>query len=212
MKKFDNNREEWFQDPPYNLVEIFENGAKKFKDLPSLGIKNESGTYEWITHGEIANRVDNLRGGLAQIGINKDDVVGIIKNNSVEFPVIAQATYGRSGWFIPMYEQELLSVWKYIIKDSKMKIVFVANNEIYNKLNDSIDELPSLEKIIVIDGESEHTMAGLEELGKANPVESRKPNKDDIAGLIYTSGTTGDPKGVLISHGNYASMIKIVRD
>ncbi|MCP4763061.1 MAG: AMP-binding protein, partial [archaeon] len=39
-----------------------------------------------------------------------------------------------------------------------------------------------------------------------------KPNKDDIAGLIYTSGTTGDPKGVLISHGNYASMIKIVRD
>ena len=39
-----------------------------------------------------------------------------------------------------------------------------------------------------------------------------KPDRDDIAGLIYTSGTTGAPKGVLLSHGNYSAMLKIIRD
>ena len=30
---------------------------------------------------------------------------------------------------------------------------------------------------------------------------------DDICTFIYTSGTTGPPKGCVISHGNYRSMV-----
>ena len=66
-----------------------------------------------MTHGEIAARAANLRGGLAQIGVAKDDVVGIIINNSIEYPVVAHATYSRGAWFIPMYEKESPSAWKY---------------------------------------------------------------------------------------------------
>ncbi len=213
MRKFDNAREEWFQDPPYNLVDLFEDGVNQFGDRPALGVKNQAtGAYEWVTHGEIASRAANLRGGLAQIGVAKDDVVGIIMNNAIEYPVVAQAAYSRGAWFIPMYEKELLSTWQYILKDSGMKVVFVANPEIHDQIATIRKDLPALEKIVVIRGEGDHTLAGLEVLGAAEPVAAFKPRRDDIAGLIYTSGTTGNPKGVLLSHGNYASMLKIIRD
>ena len=93
-----------------------------------------------------------------------------------------------------------------------MKVVFVANPAIRDQLAAIRKELPSLEKIVVIRGKSDFTLAGLEALGADQPVAAFKPSRDDIAGLIYTSGTTGDPKGVLLSHGNYTAMLKTIRD
>jgi len=74
-------------DKPDNLVEFFENSVKKFSDRPLFGTKNKSGTYDWIIYKEFGQRMDNLRGGLAGLGIGKDDVVGIIANNRVEWAV-----------------------------------------------------------------------------------------------------------------------------
>jgi long-chain acyl-CoA synthetase len=190
---------------PDNLVEFLENSVAKYADKPLFGTKNSSGTYEWVTYREVGKRVDNLRGGLAQLGVGKDDAVGIIANNRVEWAVAAFATYGRAGRFIPMYEAELEKIWEYIINDSSVKILFVSKPEIYEKVKNFTEAVPTLEKIFLIEGDGENSMAELERMGQSNPVPSVHPHPDDIAGLIYTSGTTGDPKGVLLSHGNFTS-------
>ncbi len=200
-------KKEWFKHPT-NLVDLFEDTIEEFPDRPWIGEKNDDGEYEWTTYGEAAKRVDNLRSGLAQIGIEKDDPVGLIIDNSLEWAIIAFATYGRGARLVPMYEKELEKTWRYIVEDSGLKVLFVVDEEVYEKVKHYKDEIDTLERIYIIRAEGENTMAALEEQGSQNPVESVKPHWRDIAGLIYTSGTTGDPKGVLLSHGNFTSNVR----
>ncbi|MEA2013881.1 MAG: long-chain fatty acid--CoA ligase [Thermodesulfobacteriota bacterium] len=190
---------------PDNLVAFLEGSVANYPDRSLFGTKNALGEYEWITYAQAGKRVDNLRSGLASFGIVKDDAVGMIANNRTEWAIAAFASYGLGARWVPMYESELLHVWKYIITDSAIKVLFVSKPAIYEEIKGFVDEIPTLEKIFLIEGEGENSMVVLEQKGENKPVPSINPAPDDIAVLIYTSGTTGDPKGVLLSHGNLSS-------
>jgi long-chain acyl-CoA synthetase len=192
-------------DKPDNLVEMFEESVRKHGDNRMFGAKGTDGIYKWVTYREVAARVDRLRGGLAKYGIKKDDVVGLIANNRIEWAIAAFASYGLGARFIPMYESELPHIWKYIITDGSIKVLFAANQAIYDTIKGFQKDIPTLEHIFIIDSEGPLSMAELERVGEANPIASIKPDPRDVAGLIYTSGTTGDPKGVLLTHGNFTS-------
>jgi long-chain acyl-CoA synthetase len=195
-------------DKPDNLVGIFEETLARFGDREWLGTKNKkTNTYDWVTYRDVAKRIDAIRGGLAKIGVKKGDGVAIIDNNSAEWAACCYATYGLGGRFIPMYKAELLKIWKYIIADSGTRVLFVRDKEIYEKVKNWTNEIESLKNIYIIDGTGPDTLAELEKLGTGNPVAAIHPDAEDIAGLIYTSGTTGEPKGVLLSHGNFSSNV-----
>ena len=195
-------------DKPDNLVGIFEETLARFGDREWLGTKNKkTNTYDWVTYRDVAKRIDAIRGGLAKIGVQKGDGVAIIDNNSVEWAACCYATYGLGGRFIPMYKAELLKIWKYIITDSGTSVLFVRDKEIYEKVKNWTNEIESLKNIYIINGTGPESLAELEKLGAANPIPAIHPNAEDIAGLIYTSGTTGEPKGVLLSHGNFSSNV-----
>ena len=192
----------WKYEKPDNLVEWWEESASKFRDNTLFWVRNDKGTLDSITYGEIGRRIDNARGGLACAGIRKGDFVGIIANNRPEWCILSYATYGCNARFVPMYEKETARIWKYILTDSGVKVLFVSSHEIYDKVKGFTAEIPTLEKIVVIEADGDNSLKAFEKQGAAHPVEPVVPDPDDIAILIYTSGTTADPKGVLLSHGN----------
>ncbi|MBP7763935.1 MAG: AMP-dependent synthetase/ligase [Deltaproteobacteria bacterium] len=195
-------------EPPDNLVDFFEQSAARFAGNVFIGEKDAAGTYQWVTYRQIAERIDRLRGGLAAAGVQAGDAVGIIANNRKEWFIGEIAAQGRGACYVPMYEKELVSMWKYIIRDAEVKVLLVSKPEILAKVKDFPAEIPTLKKIFLIEGEGENTLAALEAAGAKNPVASIKPKHSDVAVLIYTSGTTGEPKGVLLSHGNLAENVK----
>lgn len=192
----------WTYEKPDNLVDWWIESEKKFSKNVLFWVRNDAGSLDQMTYGEVGKRIKNARGGLAKLGIKKDDAVGIISSNRPEWVVLAYATYGLGARYIPMYEKELVSTWKYIIEDANISFLLVSTPEIYEKVKDFKKEIPTLKNIYIIESEGDETLDALEKTGEENPVEPVIPDPDDIAVLIYTSGTTGDPKGVLLSHGN----------
>jgi long-chain acyl-CoA synthetase len=195
-------------EPPDNLVDFFESSASKYANNPLIGEKDAAGVYQWVTYAQIAERANNLRAGMAALGVGVGDTVGIIANNRKEWLIGEIATQGLGAAYVPMYEKELVSMWKYIIKDASIKVMLVSRAEILEKIKDFPAEIPTLKQMYLIDGTGENTMAALEKKGAAKPVPARKPKYSEVAVLIYTSGTTGEPKGVLLSHGNLAENVK----
>lgn len=191
---------------PDNLVDLLEQSTDRYNSKPLFGTRNlTTNTFDWVTYGDVRKRIDNFRGGLASLGISKGDAVGIIANNCTEWAVAAFATYGCGGRFIPMYENETFHTWQYIIQDANIRFLLVSSQEIYDKVQSLLNEIETLEFIYLIDDQGSKSMSHLEKIGSQNPVDSIKPNVNDIAALIYTSGTTSDPKGVLLTHGNFVS-------
>ncbi|MFW6187755.1 MAG: class I adenylate-forming enzyme family protein, partial [Actinomycetota bacterium] len=67
------------------------------------------------------------------------------------------------------------------------------------------DEMPDLEHIVLLDGETNDDAISFDDLlkkGEAEDAPVEHPEPDDVAGFIYTSGTTGPPKGAMNTHGN----------
>ena len=59
---------------PNNLVDLFEESAKKFSSNELFGIKNKTtNQYEWVTFAQVAERVNNLRGALNKLGLKKGE-------------------------------------------------------------------------------------------------------------------------------------------
>jgi len=191
-----------------DLVDMLHHSVTKYGPRNALAEK-KAGRWEWITYEEFGEMVEACRGGLAGKGIKKGDVVAIIAPNSIAWAVSAYATYGLGGKFVPMYEHQLESDWKFIIDDSNTKVLIVSTREIYNKVKDWPDEMDGLEEVVCVGlpSDDEASFESLLEGGRSEPKDIESIDPDDICGFIYTSGTTGKPKGVLLSHMNFISNV-----
>jgi long-chain acyl-CoA synthetase len=190
------------------LVEIYKRSVSRYASNELFGEKKD-GKWSWMTYGQFAQMTDDLRGGLAQLGVGPADKVAVISNNRAEWAVGAYATYTLGGAYVPMYEAQLEKDWEYILKDCGAKVLFVPDEKFSAKIEKIRPNLPALEHVIRIAGaeSDKDTMASLRKRGAETPAPIYEPKAEDLGGLIYTSGTTGNPKGVMLSHANIAKNV-----
>src|SRR6218665_396847 len=195
------------------LVDIFLQSTAHYGPRP-LFLEKKNGTWAEMTYIQFAQKVDDLRGGLAKLGVTAGDRVAVISNNRYEWAVGAYATYTLGAAYVPMYEQQQEKEWQYILNDCGAKLVFVATDAIAKKISALKPSLPALEHVIRFTGgeQDADSFAGLLSQGSASPQPAAAPKPTELCGLIYTSGTTGNPKGVKLSHGNIASNVAAMHD
>ncbi|ATB46893.1 AMP-dependent synthetase/ligase [Corallococcus macrosporus] len=195
------------------LIDILKRSTSTFGSRELFGEK-KNGQWVWTTYSRFGEMVDDLRGGLAQLGVGAGDRVAVISNNRLEWAVGAYATYSLGGAYVPMYESQQAKELQFIINDSGSKVVFCATDEIAQRIQSVRAELPHLEHIIRFSGTTSDTdsFATLLRRGAETPTPMVSPKPTDLAGLIYTSGTTGQPKGVMLSHANIARNVSAMHE
>ena len=118
---------------------------------------------------------------------------------------------------MPIYQTNSPEECQYVLENSDAKVVVVEDDEQLEKIRAVRDDCPKLEHVIRMTGSSEDAISMQDLAARGSELDEaeweqrwRSVTPDDICTFIYTSGTTGPPKGCVISHGNYRSMLDMV--
>jgi long-chain acyl-CoA synthetase len=200
------------------LADLLPLSAKMYGSATAVRYRQNGG---WIDRSfdEVLEVVRSLSLGLIELGVARGDKVSILGNTRPEWTYFDFAALSAGAVVVPIYQTNSPEECQYVLENSDAKVVVVEDDEQMEKIRAVRDELPLLEHVVRMTGDSEDAIS-LEDLAtrgaarEASEWEARwrSVTKDDICTFIYTSGTTGPPKGCIISHGNYRAMLDMVNE
>jgi long-chain acyl-CoA synthetase len=193
--------------------------AERHADLPAVTYKDASGQWVSKNYREVGDIVRRLALGLIELGIEKGDKVSILANTRPEWTYFDFAALSVGAVVVPIYQTNSPDECRYVLENSDAKAVIVEDSEQLAKIDQVRDRVPKLEHVVRMEGAGGNAIS-MDELIEAGSSRSdseweqrwQSVTPDDICTFIYTSGTTGPPKGCVISHGNYRSMVTMALD
>jgi long-chain acyl-CoA synthetase len=198
-----------------NIKRLFDLPYYQLKHKPLEVAFSDKVNGEWVTTStqDYINKANALSRGLLKLGIKPGDKIAIISNNRSEWHItdIGIQQVGAIG--VPIYPTITPEDYAYIFNDAEVKLCIVSDEELYNKANSIISDVPSLSEIYTINevkgAKNWKDLLADDDDILNKEIEKRKSaiKHEDLATLIYTSGTTGQPKGVMLSHKNILSNV-----
>jgi long-chain acyl-CoA synthetase len=204
---------------PTRLFDFIESYLQKGATHTIMAAK-ENGSWKKYSIQEVSDIVNKLSAGLLQMGIsNRDntpegrDKIAVIAKNRPEWLILDLAVQQIGAVLTPVYPTINETELEFILKDAEVKIIFVNDAYLFEKVNSIKANLPHLKEIFSFDKTDnakywqEILDYGDDNYLKEVKVISGKIKHEDLATIIYTSGTTGKPKGVMLSHKNILSNV-----
>ncbi|TCO45094.1 long-chain acyl-CoA synthetase [Kribbella antiqua] len=198
-----------------------DNMAQMFLDRVAATPHREAFRYpsgeQWksLTWRELDELARRRAAGLIALGVEPEQRVAVASSTRMEWVECYLAAVLAAAATTTIYPTTMATDVAFIVGDADVHVVFAEDAGQLDKLREHRSETPSLQKVVLIDGEPPEadgdwvvSLAALDELGTkyleqhGSAVEERldqiKP--DHLCTLIYTSGTTGRPKGVRLPH------------
>ena len=197
--------------------DVLSNAEKKFNHDIALAVKRE-GKWEAFSTKEYRKNADLISLGLLASGLEKGDKVAIVTNNRPEWNFLETGLSQIGCVQVTIYPTISETEYRHILSHSESKLLFVASEALYHKLKPVFDDTPNLMEIYTIDEvDGVKNWKEIQQLGKSKEAELRpllekrrdEVQPDDLSTLIYTSGTTGLSKGVMLTHNNIVSNVKL---
>ena len=203
-----------------SLIQFFEECVESFGNNPYLWEKPHD-KYEAITYSETRRQVHEFSAGLITLGIRKGDRVSLISEGRDNWVIGELGILFTGAVNVPLSVKLNPDEIKFRINHSESRIILTSSIQA-QKIKSVIEECPTIEKIIHFDPQEEYRSNEIHfnevrKLGRewlevqtnsdkfTELYKSIKPS--DFANICYTSGTTADPKGIILTHGNYVTNV-----
>jgi acyl-CoA ligase (AMP-forming) (exosortase A-associated) len=190
-----------------NLHHLLEQAANDRGESPALTYKDLT-----VSYAELSNLTRDFAAGLTELGLARDDRVGIYLEKRIETVAAIFSTSAAAGVFVPVNHILKPPQVGYILSDCDVRVLITSPDRLL-LLRDELKACSSLQHVVLVDSPSElpahgdgylvHAWSDIvtDRLDRA-AVPASPAIDMDMAAILYTSGSTGKPKGVVLSHRN----------
>lgn len=208
---------------PKRLFDCIEWQLESCNKDDMFAAKEEGGIWKKYSTKEVKETVDKLSAGLLHLGLGPQDMsiegrdkIAILSNNRPEWMMLDFAVQQIGAVLTPIYPTINVNELEFIFNDASVKLVFVSDKELYDKVQSIRTKTPTVKAVYTFDY-VQQALNWKEILNKGTEADNTNLNKirdsiqyEDLCTILYTSGTTGFPKGVMLSHKNILSNVKNV--
>ena len=197
--------------------------AKKYGDRTVFVYREFGGTtWKEISWKGFAEKVKRVSNALLNLGVHVQENIGVFSQNSVQYIFTDFGAFGIRAVTIPFYATSSEEQIQYVINDASIRILFVGEQEQYDKARRVQALCPTLERIIIYDQSvirANHDttsiyFSDLLKMADGYPRQTeletlwKQANEEDLANILYTSGTSGDSKGVMLTYSQFHAAIE----
>ncbi len=205
------------------LTEMFSRLCKKYSGTGREVYRYKlEGKYVGITYDELYTKVELFAHGLSSLGVKEGEKIAILSENRPEWVIADLASLAIGAVDVPIFPTLTAKQIEYILINGDVSVVVISNSYQYSKIKKIRGDLSGISHVISMNpkegsrDKSLHDFSDVYESGKKERdrhrdrfekwLLSRRPG--DTATIIYTSWTTGEPKGVVLTHGNFVANMK----
>src|SRR4051812_21313779 len=180
--------------PPTPIHETVLAGAAARGDHPALV---DGVTGQTITYAQLAQMVERMAAGFAEIGVKPGDVVALHSPNTVLYPVVFYAASRAGATVTTLNALATAKDMANQLDDSKASLVVTVGALLPVALEAAGDRpVWTCDRV-----EGQRCVQDL--LASTGPVPDVQVDAaEDVAVLPYSSGTTSLPKGVMLTHAS----------